>query len=154
MTTIGEARNIVYRHFLAEAPNHPVFDLGANGLDPLATGGRLALAAEEAPEPDDTAMWLRLVIRQTGREQETLGPPGRRRFRNHAFIRLSAFVPIRTPAGPYSVADPAMAAAVAIFSGKRLDGVTTYTSAPIEETIDGPWLPVAVETPMSYDELA
>ena len=152
---INEVRAAVYAHFLAMAPSYTV--LPAN-LDSIPQGGRLALSAEETPRPDDEALWMRLILLHTGREQVSLGALGKRRYRNQATIFASVFVPLQLPGGPVPTADEAMDALKAIFSGRRIYGtgvvLLTRTATPRENVPDGPWFPVTVETPATYDELA
>ena len=157
MATIDDARDAVYLRFITEAAEHDAFDGISLARLSASPPGRLSLGAEEGPSPEDTAIWLRLVLRHTGRVQDTMGPVGGRRFRNDASIFAVCFVPLREPGGPAPRGDQIIEAFKAIFSSRHImtpagERITTYASVPLEQAPDGPWLPITVQTPMSYDE--
>lgn len=162
---IQYVRSSVYRHFLAEAPAQPV--LAAVNLAPLAAGGRLSFSAEEAPRPDDSSFWLRVVVRHTSREQESLGAPGNRVFRSEAVVYSQGFVPLQNAGAPVPSADALLDAFKAIWSPGYIliedaavtpavsyGRISVYATSVREDGPEGPWLPITAETPISYDERA
>ena len=155
MTAIGDVRDAVYDHFIRAAK---LLEMDANSVfydfdtDP-PPAGRLILGGEVAERPDDIEgkLWVRLVMRHTGREALTLANT---LFRNEATIFATAFIPLKgVEDGPVKTGDRVMEALETIFDSTRINGtITTYASIPRESAPDDPWLPVTVETPMSYDE--
>ena len=160
---LNPVRNRIYEYFLQEAREAASYpELSSVPHETLSAGGRLAFAAEEGARPGDSDLWLRIVLRHLTRTQESLGAPGRRRYRTDAMIISQAFVPLRANLGPVPVADRLADEFKTLWTGRSLYAreagtrirIITYASVPRELPPDGPWLPVTVETRFSYDERA
>lgn len=162
---ISAVRSSIYAHFLSAAPAQAV--LATVNLAPLAAGGRLSFSAEEAPRPDDSSFWLRVVVRHTSREQESLGAPGNRVFRSEAIVYSQAFVPLQSVGGPVPSVDALLDAFKAIWAPGYIDiedtsvtptvsygRISVYAASVREDPPEGPWLAATSETPISYDERA
>ena len=180
---LATVRDAVYKHFLDEFPGDDGARVAAAcevDSDPTESvidlETRLLYGGEVKDQPeDDGKPWIRLTLRHTGREQESLGPVGRRRFRNEASIFATVYVPFTAEdltKGHLPIVDVYGEAFKAVFNGRRIiysitrvnkEGVeeeaeravlTTLASIPQDAAPDGKWLPFTVETPLVYDEIA
>ncbi len=135
MTTLNEAKEAIYLRFTGNF-----------------TGVALAQIAfdnEELEEPA-TSDWVRLTVRGTGREQETLGKVGNRRFRSHASVFVQVYTEVNTGV---QQGDALAKEAADIFEGVSFSGLD-FQAADVRETgPDGKWYQHIVEAEFDYDEI-
>lgn len=113
-------------------------------------------------EQPSSGEWARFAVRSEGSTQETLGSPGRRKFKRMGV----AYVQIFTPAGNGVDRAKELADHVADrFEAKRLSRGDTYLAADseirnfwLEESsvneigVEGQWFQILVSTPFSFTE--
>jgi hypothetical protein len=134
MTTLNEARGIIYTAYLADA-----------GLDTA----HLTLDNEHF-DPPELEAWARLVVRHAGRAQESLGGVGLRKFESVGTAIIQCFSPLEDGA---EGADTLAQVAMGIFEGKTLTGVRFTAAAPIEIGAGDDFYQINVECFFSYTEL-
>ena len=94
--------------------------------------------------------WVRLAVRHTGREQESMGGTGNRRFRSYG----SVFVQVFTEAGGRTLkADGIAQAIVDVFDVESFDGLAFEAAFSSEGDPEGKWNMAIVEAPFAYDEV-
>ena len=136
MTTINQARQSVYSRFKAQweaqAPPVPAYTFEAEKFTPPVG-----------------APWARATVRNLVGFQETLGPPGARKFGRRALV----FVQIFAPAGSGMAGlDLLGSLARGIFEGVSFDGLS-FAGATLQEVgVDNGWNQVQLEAPFFYDE--
>jgi len=115
----------------------------------------IALDNEAFEAPTDGSSWIRLVVRNTASEQETLGAPGQRKFERRAVVFAQIFVPVdvgaNNPVAAIS-ADGLAATVRNLFEGVSFGGCNFYGSLIREGRADGRWWLVVVEAPFTYYE--
>lgn len=135
MTTLNEAREAIYAAFVAGwgATSDYTFD-NEDGFNP--------------PTEDD---WVRLVVRHSGRAQESLGGIGHRKFESVGSVIVQCFAPLDTGA---KGADTLATAVRAIFEGKTLSPEQIrFTSAVVTEIgATDAWYQTNVEAFFTYTE--
>jgi len=97
----------------------------------------------------DTGSWVRLTVRNTVSQQETLGAVGFRKFERKGDIHLQIFVPVDRGTAD---ADTLAMQARAVFEGARFSGVVCYAGLSKEVGPDGRWYQVNVVIPFTYYE--
>lgn len=105
---------------------------------------------EDFTAPKD-APWARVAVRHSGGGQETIGPPGARRFERRGTVFVQVFVPQNTG----TIALGSLATVVReTFEGVTLAGTTVRFSGVIvrDGGPDGSWFGTTVEAPFTYDE--
>lgn len=133
MTSINEAKEAVYSRFTTQ----------------WAAGSNLPFCfGNEAFDPPTTA-WVRLVVRHTAGQQDTLGPEGGRRFRRLGNIIAQVFVPIDT--GEQD-ADAYGREITGIFEGTSFDGVSCQAADYQEIGPDGKWFQANITVPLWAEE--
>ena len=133
MTTLNEARGIIYTAYLA-----------GSGLDT----DHLTLDNEDFNPPELEA-WARLVVRHAARGQESLGGVGLRKFESVGTAIIQCFAPLETGADE---ADTLAEVAMGIFEGKTLSGIRFTAAAPIEIGPGKDWYQINVECFFSYTQ--
>lgn len=105
---------------------------------------------EEFEAPKD-APWVRMATRLSGGSQETLGPPGSRRFERRGTAFLQVFVPQHT--GKLALRSLTRQARET-FEGVTLAGTTVRFGDVVvrDGGPDGSWFMSTVEAPFAYDE--
>jgi hypothetical protein len=134
MTTLVDAAEAIYQQFVPS--------WGATT--------ELVLDNEKFDPPDETE-WVRLSIRHTASTQETLGPPGERKFLRTG----SAFVQVFTPVGTGTKLTRQLAEqARNTFEGLQLTGTDIRFLDVIVREIgpDGTWYQTTVEAVFEYNE--
>ena len=101
-------------------------------------------------KPDDIPTWVRLTIRHTGGNQETLGKKGNRKYERRGIITVSVFTPIET--GTYD-SDILSKAAQDIFEGENFGGVVVNDTNIREIGANDKWYQVLMEANFHYNEL-
>ena len=81
MTTLNEAKEAIYLRFTSNFTG--------------VAADRIALDNEEFNTPT-SGDWVRLVIRNISRTQNTLGKPGNRRFRSKALVLVQVYTEVNT----------------------------------------------------------
>lgn len=141
MTTPNEAREAIYALFAEQWAL----------TDPAIRATPYCLENEAFDPP--AGPWMRLSVRDGVRNQESLGPVGRRKFENDATIYLQFFEP---PFLGTLAADTHMRAAVPIFEGRRIDGTTIRSFSATTRNLgiieDGRWFAALLECPIVFDE--
>lgn len=133
MTTINEAREAVYERWRVNSPL------------PVAQ----YFFDNERGAPDGSLPWARLVVRHLGSRQETLGPPGGRRFRRKAAVMIQVFT--LADDGQQS-ADVLVQAARAVFEGVSFSGLRFFAAGSREAPNDGKWNLQLVTAEFDYEE--
>lgn len=134
MTTLAEARTSVYQRWIDNWTQTPfVFEGEADKA--LFSG---------------TADWARLIYRNTGGGQKTLGKATNRKYERFASVLVSIFVPVDT--GTTTAATLAQAAR-AIFEGVSFSGIF-FNDGVVREIGegDGRWFQTNVEVFSDYEE--
>lgn len=134
MTTLNEAREAIY------------------GLFNTAWADRTPLTFDnERFDPPDDAAWVRLTVRHTGSFQETLGPPGRRKFMRTGSCFAQIFVPIDQGV---KEADTLATVAREVFEGVSISGTTVRFLDTImrESGPEKKLYGVVIEANFEYDE--
>ena len=94
--------------------------------------------------------WVRVVVRNTGAEQETLGGVGSRKFLRRATLFVQVFVPVGE--GTKNM-DALSRQARDIYEGVSFSGVRFPGAGVVRETgSDGTWNRSIVEIEFQYDE--
>ena len=135
MTTLSAAKEAVYQRFVDNYTG--------------VTLDRIVFDNEDFDEPD-TGDWVRLVVRNIGRAQDTLGKAGNRRFRSGAIVFVQVYTEANTGV---QQSDTLAKEAANIFEGVSFSGLD-FRSALVRETgPDGKWYQSVVEAPFEYDEI-
>jgi len=132
MTTINDAKKTVYNTFIAgwTAETAP-FTFDNESFSPPVTE------------------WVRLVVRNTNSNQETLGQKTARRFLRQASVLIQIFTVANTGT---KEADRLADVAKNIFEGERIGNIW-FLEADVRETgTDGEWYQVVVEIIFNYEE--
>lgn len=132
MTTINEARTVVYERFEA------------------AWGALSAFTFEnEAFTPPVGLPWVRVSVRNLDSEQECLGSPGHRRFKRNALAFAQVFVP-----GDSGTKDSDTLAEAFrdIFEGVSVTGLDFRAASTREVGVDNGWHQTLAEAPFDYRE--
>lgn len=142
MTDINAAREAIYQLFATQWP------LAEPSLIRATPYG----FENEAIDPVETG-WMRLSVVDGLREQETLGPPGARKFEQDATIFLQYF---EAPFGGTDRAGLHTKAAKLIFDARRIGGTTIRTMSATTRNLgiveDGRWFAALMECPIVFDE--
>lgn len=134
MSTINEAREAVYKRW--------------NDLW-IAT----SFVFENETErdlPDGSLPWVRVTVRHTSSVQDTLGPPGARRFRRGASVLVQLYDLANS--GMQTLDTLAQSARV-IFEGASFSGLDFNNVMTRETGHDGKWSQVVVEAFFDYEEI-
>ena len=134
MSTVDEARAVVYDRFLA---NWTQTDLTS-----------AATFENEAFDPPETE-WVRLTVRNIGSQQDSLGPVGFRKYLRKALVLLQIFTPANT--GMQRSGQIAQAFRE-LYEGVTVDGVRFYDVVVRESGLDGRWQLTVAESTFDYDE--
>jgi hypothetical protein len=152
-TTINEAREALYAHFLTNWNELVMVLLEAWGLSlPVLTGEPLVPYAlgDETMDPPN-GLWVRLTVRHGPTSQETLGTCGNRNFERTGRVFVQGFM---TPGGDERTLDLCMEAARGVFEGRtvqpfniRFNAVEVSELGVIEA---GRWQAALAEAPFDY----
>lgn len=135
MTTSNEAKEAIYARFTAQFTG--------------VAADRIAFDNEDIKSPKDEP-WVRLVVRHLGRDQNTLGRAGNRRFRASALVLIQVY----TVAGTGTKQSDELAKEAAdIFEGVSFSGLDFRSATARETGPDGKWYQQVVEAPFDYDEI-
>lgn len=138
MTTLNEARKLVYDRFLA------MWKTGGQPLTPFCFDNEVL-----NPTP---AVWARCVVRAMPGGQSTLGAKGNRKYHRKGMARVEVFAePGRGRAG----ADLLCEAAKNMFEGEALGGVKLSDSETAEVGLvdDNRWDLSTVSVNFDYEEV-
>jgi hypothetical protein len=138
MTTLNEARQLVYNRFLAD---------WKDGADPLTP---FCFDNETLDEPP--LVWARCVVRSMPGGQSTLGAKGNRKYHRKGLARVEVYA---EPGKGRDVADRLCEAAKTMFEGEALAGVK-LTDAEIAEVglvDDDRWDLSTVSVNFDYEEI-
>lgn len=139
MTTIVDAKQIIYDHFLTQ-------------MAILHSGMIVKIGNEDGPGGTDTT-WVRIMARHIDRNQDSLGGVGARKFQQDGIIGVQIFSPLDAGSTP---ADTVAISVQTILEGKSLtsgaNAVRTNSAVPNEigPTEDG--YQVNVSTAFYYHE--
>lgn len=136
MTTIRQARESIYQRFKDNWTGTPFTSPEAVTFD------------NEAFTPP-TVDWVRLAVRNTSSQQETLGRPTNRNFLRQASVFVQIFT--QTDAG-MNAADDLAQEVRTIFEGVTFDNLRFTDVVTREEGPDGLWFMVVVECFFDYNE--
>jgi len=132
MTSIDEAREIIYERFRTQWGSRTIF----------------TFENERFNEPENEA-WVRVSVRNAQLPKKTLGGKGHRRFRRYGTINIQIFIPSGSGMADSGVLSQA---ALDIFEGENFSGVDCNDGTPTELPIDGKWQPTLVEISFDYEE--
>jgi hypothetical protein len=136
MTTSNESRAIVYSEFVTNWPS---------ALSPTVPH----TFDNEAFDSDGLSEWVRLIVRQTGGGQYTLGAAGTRVFRRRAAVLVELYVAVDSG---LQRMDELARAAREIFEAKTISQVAFYDGDYRElSPLDG-WMRGLVTVSFDYDE--
>lgn len=152
-TTINDAREALYAHFVANWNQLVIGLLAAWGLQILADSGNppvpFALGDETMDPPNGP--WVRLTVRHGTSFQETLGTPGNRKFTRSGRVFVQGFM---VPGGDERELDLVMESARDLFEGRtvqphdiRFNAVEVSELGVIE---GGRWQAALAEAPFDY----
>lgn len=152
-TTINEAREALYAHFLANWNELVIVLLEAWGLElPGLTGQPLvpyALGDETMTPPNGP--WVRLTVRHGPTSQETLGTCGNRNFERTGRVFVQGF---HVPGGDERTLDLVMEAARQVFEGRTIQPLgIRFNAVEVSElgVIEGGrWQAALAEAPFDY----
>ena len=118
---------------------------------------RLTLDNEKFKEPE-SGEWVRLVVRHSVREQETLGSAGNRRFQSDASLVAQVFTDqsFAAPERPEDrlVRSDELAQEIAdLFGSTSFDGLSFQAASAREAGQDGKWFLNVVEVPFTYEDV-
>jgi hypothetical protein len=139
VTTLNEARTDVYHRFLSEWVGS-----GGEALTPFCFGNEVLDAAPE---------WAQCFVVSMPNSQETLGPPGNRKFKRRAMVHVTYY---GVPGQGMSVIDARLKVAMDMFEGRSLGtGVKFYEASSSEIGLDkeGRWFLSAVQAYFDYEEI-
>lgn len=132
MTTLNEARLHIQNRFLVEWGANSDIEFTNEELTPPASGP-----------------WVRLVVRNTKAQQETLGPKGRRKYTRDGRIFIQIFTDANSGT---SQSDLLAEQAKDIFQGEEFNNIYVNNCSIREVGTDGKWYQVLVECNFFYDE--
>jgi hypothetical protein len=136
MTTLGQARERIYESF--------VTDWGATSA--------FTFDNEEFDPPTGTP-WVRLAVRHTASNQETLGGIGQRKYERIGSVFVQCFTPLDSGVAS---ADNLASIARAVFEGKTLapagEAIHFFDVVVREVGPDGAWYQINVEAFFTYHE--
>lgn len=136
MTTINEARGRIYQDFVTGWTATPA--------------GNVTLDNESFSPPAGQA-WVRLVVRHLGRDQESLGGVGSRKFESRGSAIVQCFAPLDSGcAGADALAQDAQG----ILEGKTLlpEGIRFTSAEPREIGPTEDWYQFNVEATFTYTQ--
>ena len=138
MTTLNEARQIVYRRFMA------LWKDGAEELSPFCFDNERL-----DPVP---AVWARCSVRSMPGGQATLGDPGNRKYHRKGLARVEVYA---EPGSGRDRADTMCRAAQNMFEGHSLDGLMFFDTETAEQGLvdDDRWDLSTVEAFFDYEEI-
>ena len=119
MTSLSQAREAVYQHWVDNVPS---------GLDAWTFENELGFR-----EPDQDKTWARLVVRTLPGGQETLGGTGNRKFRRQALVAVQVFTPLGSGLG---AGDDLAQAVRELYEAKSISGLD-FTNGTISEITPG-----------------
>ena len=93
---------------------------------------------------------MRVSVRTIGREQDTLGQAGNRRFRSSAIVFAQIFVPTKSGT---KRSDELVTAFQETFDAVSFDSLDFSGARSYESGPDGKWYVQIVECPFDYDEI-
>ena len=134
MTTINEAKKAINDRFTL-----------AWGVTTLVTKDNAEFTTPTEREP-----WVRLTIRHTGGNQETLGKKTNRKYERRGKIFVSIFVDVDIGT---SLSDSLGKTAQDIFEGESFDGVTVNDTVIREIGANDIWFHVIMEADFLYNEI-
>ena len=136
MPTLNEARTAVYSRVESDFTE--------------LSESRITFDNEDFKEPEPADPWLRVAVRTTGREQDTLGRIGNRRFRSTAIVFAQVFVPSTKG---LKRSDEIVRAFSLVFDAVSFSGLDFLAARSYETGPDGRWFIQVVECPFEYDEI-
>ncbi len=134
MTTFSEAREAIYKEFLAAWP----------GTTPLTFDN-------EKFTPPAESEWARLSVRHLTATQETLGSVGNRKFARFGLVFVQIFCPLNQG---LTASDVLVIIAQSVFEGERITGTTIrFLDVNVQEQgRDNDSFSIVVEANFEYDE--
>lgn len=135
MSSVNDARKAVYDRFIAQWP----------GL----TSDTAFTFENEKFTPPEGAAWARLSVQNQESVQETLGPPGQRRFRRSAVVFVQVFVPGDTGTAE---SDALVTSCRGIFEGVSFEGLDFHAVSSTETGVDNGQHMTLVEAPFEYED--
>jgi hypothetical protein len=152
-TSINDAREALYQHFLANWNELVLVTIQAWGLSlPGLTGNPLvpyALGDETINPPNST--WVRFTVRHGSTSQETLGTCGNRNFDRSGRVFMQGLSP---PGGDERALDVVMEAARNMFEGRTIGApAIRFNAVAVKElgvVENGRWQAATAEAPFNY----
>lgn len=140
MTTITEARNLVYQKFLDCWTGTPL--------------SQVTLENESNRLDNGTDPFVRFTLRHTTGGQETLGRVGNRRFERQAIAATQIFTPAASSgsSGGMFTGDELAQEALDILEAMTFDGIYTNDGVIREQDSDGKWKGHLVTVALFYEE--
>lgn len=100
-------------------------------------------------DPPVRANWVRLSVRHNDSEQESLGPPGSRKYRRIGQIVLQLFAPVDDGLEPL---DTMVRQGRTIFEGVRFSEIRTFDAVATEIGSDGDYFQTNLDVDFDYEE--
>lgn len=146
MTTINQARVAVYERFLEE---------WVTGPDPLTPFCFDNETFDPPQTPEGKGLpWARCSVRSITGGQETLGPPGNRKYTRQALARIEVYTP---PGSALKPADDLCQVGLAMFEGRSLLGqgvlFTDAQTAEVGLVDEGRWFLSTVQASFDYEDI-
>lgn len=132
MTTINVAREAIYQRFVDEWDDETTYTFENESFDPEAE-----------------TEWVRLVVRNTASQQETLGPATGREFLRRGSILIQVFTEFNKGTAR---ADALCELLRTIFEGVTFSGIRCYNVLVRENGQDGKWNQSTVEVLFDYNQ--
>jgi hypothetical protein len=135
MTTLNDATEAIYLRL----------DANFSGV----TDDRICLENEEFDEPE-SGEWVKIVVRVTGRNQNTMGKIGNRRYRTKAILYAQVFTGIDTGV---QTSQNLLKLIADIFEGVSFSGLDFTDATQRNGDASGKWKMSFVEAEFDFDEI-
>jgi len=133
MTTINEAKEAILAQFVTNF----------TGTSAIATDN-------EEFETGGLTEWVRIVVRNTNRAQESFGGVGNRRFQSRGSVLVQVYTEANTGV---QRSDTLAQEVVDVLEGISLTGVDLFAAVIRETGPDGNWYQTVVEAEFDYFEI-
>lgn len=133
MTTIAQAREIIYDHFISQWGSRTKYTFDNEQFTPVKG-----------------VAWARLTVRHTGAALESFGGLGNRRYERFGLLLIQVFVPAGS--GRKALDDHADFLKT-MLEGKTVNGIRLAALVPRESAPEALWEGIVCEVPFAYSEV-